>query len=93
MNALEIFPKTQYTMISWDLKVDDFTLDCARTKEEADEWIAMMNETKEIGDDIEFTCKPVLIDEDSGEEVTEENLRIYLLPQYDEIFKKQMGWN
>jgi len=90
MNVFKMKEKTTYTMITWELKVDDCVLDGARTKEDAIEWVNMMNETKEEGDSIVFSFNPILIDDDNGEQITEDNIRIYLKPQFDSVYQKQM---
>lgn len=93
MNALEMYPKTRYTQLSFELMIDGSVLDVARTQEEAIDWCKMMKESGEFRKKTKFSFNPILIDEDNGELITEDNIRIYLLPQFDEIFKSQFGWN
>ena len=93
MNALEMYPKTQYTQLSFELMIDGSVLDLARTQEEAIDWCKMMRESGEFSKSTNFSFNPILLDEDNGDLVTEENVRIYLKPQFDDVFKRQFGWN
>ena len=95
--AKELQARTHETMISYevvcDLK-DELPIDVARTIEEAREIISGINEEyiRIDGRGIKLFIRPVVIDNDSGEHVTEKNMMYYdLESEWVKNHIKEMG--